>query len=381
MSFVIGRGRYARETYPSPPPTGGGAATAVNDFLWDPTASPSGNVVATWAQLAPMIAAAKGQKRTVMRNNLGVTFEITPGTWPGVTDVEFIAGGPMPDQVQLVVDDGAILPDTTSVRLVGVTWVGGSDSVAQIQVPANATLSFQLEDGAGITSVGSAPPIAVGSGATFIASGTNETTIGAGAVSLADDSAQAFVNMVGFGTVDAAAFVGGKGLLTLKGDASSALGMSTIQLVTSVTLEVDPPVTLRPAVLGTDETLAGPAGFTDIPGMQTTFTPLTSKCLIRISATASPTPGAATWSIDAAVSFAAPQAGTLSAGSSSSTESGNGFGSTTYEAILTGLTPGIPASVTVQARWATAQAETLQCLAASDPSQYGMTMTVQDYVQ
>jgi hypothetical protein len=360
---------------------GGGGVPTFNDFLWDPTAlTPTANVVATWAQLAPLIAAAHAQKRVVMRNKLGVTFEITPGTWPGITDVEFIAGGSMPDQAQLVVDDGAILPDTTSVRLVGVLWSGQSNSAPQIQVPANTTLSFQLEDGAGISSGGSVPTIAVEPEATFIAYGTNETSIGAGSISLADDSTEASVHMVGFGTVDPNAFVGGKGVLTLRGDSSSALNMSTFQAVTSVTLQVDPPVAPRPINLSADQTLEGPAPFTDIPGMQTTFTPLTAQCLVRITASVSPTPGAATWSIAARVSFAAPQSGALSTGSSSSTNSGGSFGSTTYEAVLSGLTPGIPASVTVTAQWATTQAETLQCLAGSDPSQYGMVMTIQDYV-
>lgn len=141
---------------------------------------------------------------------------------------------------------------------------------------------------------------------------------------------------------------------------------------------------LRVVLLGSDKTTgAGPAGFAHIIGMSTgAFTPTTANVLIRVVASVSFTMGAgfATGALNVDVAFAGGQVGTLSPGSSSASGTNGEFATIVYEATLTGLTPGIANSVTIQVQWAINTAGgAMICDAFSAPDNYSMTLTAMAY--
>jgi hypothetical protein len=370
---------------------GGGAAVSTsNDFLWNTGGTRGGQEFVTWADLAPALAAAKGQCRIACDfSTTGQVGHITTGTWAGLHDLVFVSAGPVPVEQEIVVDEGARMPGLNRIDLDAISLQGDNliDAGDGFTVVTGRAMVFSLRNGAELGNGGENPLVNVQDNANVSVFGNNQAIVGAHVFQHFGAGSTTSFFMSGFSSVSANAINGfPEGACNLTVDGSSALlCSSTQQGASSVSYTTNGgDGVVRVVELGTDQvTGAGPTGLEDVAGMTTgSFTPLTSQLLIRLVASVGfqTGGGAGIGNFTCTAAFSGGQSGTLDDHGSSGTADNNQVQTVVYEAMLTGLTPGIPNSVTVQAQWGigTGGAQML-CRPISQEGQESMVLTVSDY--
>ena len=170
--YIVGRGRYASQTYPSPPSNGGGGGGGAgsNVFTYDQGSpdNPSRNFYGSWPNL---ITAIQGVQSPVIWYTKNST--IPAGVWNmnrGTILSNILLGNPTP--YFLTADDGTTLVDLYSIdygtilqfqntAVPGLTWTPGFGSVP--------FLSIGLTGGTGeLQNAGTVPIISVPAAGFFV---------------------------------------------------------------------------------------------------------------------------------------------------------------------------------------------------------------------
>lgn len=153
MSYIIGRGRKASETYPSPPSPGSGSQGLTTSLVWRPNGTPGGNVFTTsTALVAAMKALPNGTFIIVtVDTSLGAAI-FTAAAYGTIPPARWVPGGAA--AVLVTWADGATY-DCLFAELRGVFWVA-QGGTSPWQPGAGARFLSCSEDG-GLDSQGAAP--------------------------------------------------------------------------------------------------------------------------------------------------------------------------------------------------------------------------------
>lgn len=193
---------------------GGGTTTTIsaNFVLRQGEPNPTGNVYATWASLAPVLAATPGPKIVAIDRSLSSVANITAGTWP-VQGTTFVG---LPSQfggVIVELDPGAVLVDPWGIDH-GLTMVGMGTGAAQIvltDVGIGGPVAFVVGLASSIYSNSGQPIFRVGPGEFYVLAALNGGGIGGignPVVSLDDPSAGFVAGLASFGQLASDSVVG-----------------------------------------------------------------------------------------------------------------------------------------------------------------------------
>lgn len=163
MSFLIGRGRSARETYPqSPGAAGGGGGVGGSVLVLQQGGKPGGNVYVSWGALAA-VAQLQSGPIIIAFDNTFAQCHLTAGEVT-LQNVTFTLVSPLSNITTIVVDQGAVL---------NVSTLEVNSSV-NFQAPASATTSWitivagltfmRVAEGAQLESQSATPLISVTGG-------------------------------------------------------------------------------------------------------------------------------------------------------------------------------------------------------------------------
>lgn len=140
MGYLIGKGRYARESYPKAAAAGGGAGGQVASFLWKANSTPSTGVFQVWSQVQTAIDALKGAPYLLAADDSGGA---------------------------LVVPAGAVRFGTGTWRGAGPNSVPAVSLANGVVVDTSHGLDWELDD-LQVTSAGGTVPITGGAGAVLV---------------------------------------------------------------------------------------------------------------------------------------------------------------------------------------------------------------------
>jgi hypothetical protein len=207
--------------------SGAGSGT-IASFLWQPGGSPGENVYTTWAALAPVLAATKGEKSVAIDTSIAQA-HITAGAYSGITDVTFVCGGSTPILVELFIDNGATFSGCERLVFDGVEVEYQGTAAPFIGLAGSTFFTLVLQNFAQLAQLGGQPVFSLAGSSELIGFVSNASSVQAGALALAAAGATADLFFFNEASLVAGAVTGGVGTLIVSADGSSQPLVSAAQ--------------------------------------------------------------------------------------------------------------------------------------------------------